>query len=93
MAPFQPTHFVELSQEDVEVWQKAIECFPSQMSKEEIKSFAYDVAQTYGQICGVRYAQPFIQAHYPRVDFFGNIKQYIKDEYRNASPEVIGLSE
>jgi LmbE family N-acetylglucosaminyl deacetylase len=90
---FQPTHFMELSREDVSTWQQAVECFPSQFFAEYSHDFANGFAETYGGKCGVKYAQPFTKAFFPSVDIHGNSgrRDFLQEEYWDNELELIKL--
>ena len=90
---FQPTHFIELDEENINNWQKAVECFPSQFNPEYLKDFAKNFAGFYGQKCGVKYAQPFMKAFFPGVDIHANnnLQAFLDEEYWDKEKEIIRL--
>ena len=58
MGGWRPTVIVELSEQDLEVKRKALECFPSQHPF-GMGDFAGKRATLFGKLAGVRYAEGF----------------------------------
>ena len=92
MVPYCPTTLVELSKDDILRQQKALECCPSQFPGDSLNSYAFNSAEAYGELCSVKYAQPFVEAIYlDRYNAIKNVREFIRAEYRQKPPEVIRL--
>ncbi len=83
---YNPTHFMALDKQDIEIWQRAMECFPSQFSKDSLKDTAFKTARTYGRISGLEYAIPLSLAFFPKHGLHSNnIEDLLTEEL--AFPE------
>jgi len=92
MQPYYPTVFRELSEEHINVWQKALNCFPSQFPNNELDNYARRFAAAYGKICGVKYAQPFTESIYlNEIDPYKDLDIRIKNGYLNREFKVVSL--
>ena len=92
MQAYCPTVFWELSEEHIKVWQKALDCFPSQFPGHELDNYAGKFAGAYGKICGVKYAQPFTESIFLNLmDKYKNTGKFVKAELANRKFKVIRL--
>jgi LmbE family N-acetylglucosaminyl deacetylase len=88
-----PTHFIEVSNEDVELSDKAMQSYSSQFKPSVLQhGYVRGKCTTYGKLCGKEYAVAFTQQYHPTMNLHASPEDYILDEYRhNTKPEVISL--
>ena len=67
LARFRPNLFVELSEEDVETKDRALNCYWSQFPESTRKGYAAQRAGTYGEVIDVPYAEAFFEGVSPRM--------------------------
>ena len=88
-----PTHFIEVSREDVEQAEEAVRVYTSQFAPGVLENgYIRGQCTTWGKICGKEYAVAFTEQYHPDINLHGNPEAYILDEYRSdPKPEVIAL--
>lgn len=87
-----PTHFIEVSADDVARATEAMRCYRSQFSGKILENYVSGNSRAYGRLCGKEYAAAFTLAFRPGMSLAANPEQYILEEYRsNPGPAVIPL--
>ena len=88
-----PTHFIEVSREDVERTDEVMRVYTSQFSPSVLENgYVKGKCAAYGKLCGKEYAVAFTEQYHPDINLHSNPEDYILNEYRsNPQPEVISL--
>lgn len=85
MQHYLPDTFVELTKNDVNVWQQAFDCFESQFPNDQLDSYAKRYAEACGKICGLKYAQPFMESLFlGDYDHYKDVDKYVHDTYSDG---------
>ena len=91
-ATYLPTHFIEVSGDDVARTTEAMRCYRSQFSEKILETYVSGNSRAYGRLCGKEYAAAFTLASRPGMSLAANPEQYILEEFRSdPEPVVIPL--
>jgi LmbE family N-acetylglucosaminyl deacetylase len=88
MQYYLPTHCVELSEGDISTAVRAMEAFSSQFEPEILADYVRQVALTFGHFAGMKYAQPLVITHFPRVSQILKPQEYFLEECRPPSAPI-----
>jgi LmbE family N-acetylglucosaminyl deacetylase len=85
IAGFVPNFFVELSEQDVETKQRALDCYISQYPDGMVGTFAADRARAYGRLVGLDYAEDFHRGSCASRDIRKGRSEFIRDLERGLT--------
>jgi LmbE family N-acetylglucosaminyl deacetylase len=88
MQYYQPTHYVELSEEDVNKAQAAMKVFSSQFEPEVLSDYVGISARTFGRFAGLEYAQPLTITNFPKYCQINNPEEYFQEAHKH-NPEPV----
>lgn len=88
-----PTHFIEVSAEDLRIANEAASVYKSQFPAALLEDYLTPHCEAYGKLCGKEYALAFTEQYHPgAISVNSTPADYICAEYRyDPTPEVIAL--
>ena len=89
-----PTHFLEVSEDDVARSDEAMQFYTSQFRPEMLDGYVRKKCSAYGRLCGKPFAVALTEQHHPdpSLNLHRNPYEYIADEVRtDLTPEIIPL--
>ena len=85
IAGFVPNFFVELSEQDVDRKQQALDCYVSQYPDGLVSTFAADRARAYGRLVGLEYAEAFHRGSCAAQDIRKGRSEFIRELERGLT--------